>query len=62
MRAKHLGRFMGLQEERLKGKPNFAVPLVPQDEEDVQKVGKGGPRHFWCLVGLNILPYPSCST
>jgi hypothetical protein len=27
------------QEERLKGKPNFAVPLVPQDDEDAQKVG-----------------------
>eukprot|EP00435_Cladocopium_sp_Y103_P042202 s722_g11.t1 len=25
------------EEERLKGKPNFAVPLVPQDEDDVEK-------------------------
>lgn len=25
------------EEERLKRKPNFAVPLVPQDEEDAQK-------------------------
>eukprot|EP00438_Fugacium_kawagutii_P012722 Skav215968 [mRNA] locus=scaffold498:120188:120663:- [translate_table: standard] len=32
-----------VEEERLKGKPNFAVPLVPEDDQDVQKVGLGHP-------------------
>ena len=29
----------GSQEDKLKGKPNFAVPLVPEEEEDTEKVG-----------------------
>ena len=44
----------GSQEDKLKGKPNFAVPLVPEEEEDTEKVGgvklqqkKRGNENHW---------------